>query len=113
VSQRVKEERDILQTIKRRKANWIGHILLRNCFLQHVIEGKTEGRIEVTGRRGRRRLQLLDDLEETRGYWKLKEEPLDRLLRRTGFGKGFEPLARQTSVIIFIMCFKSHPVSFA
>jgi hypothetical protein len=50
VSQRVKEERDILQTIKRRKANWIGHILLRNCLLQHVIEGKIEGRIEVSGK---------------------------------------------------------------
>jgi hypothetical protein len=41
----------ILQTIKRRKANWIGHILRRNCLLKHVIEGKREGRIEVTGGR--------------------------------------------------------------
>ena len=31
--QRFKEERNILQTIKRRKANWIGHILCRNCLL--------------------------------------------------------------------------------
>jgi hypothetical protein len=45
----------ILHTIKRRKANWIGHILGRNCLLKHVIEGKLEGRIEMTGRRGRRR----------------------------------------------------------
>jgi hypothetical protein len=36
----VKEERHILHTIKRRKANWIGHILHRNCLLKHVIEGK-------------------------------------------------------------------------
>jgi hypothetical protein len=35
---RVKEERNILQTIKRRKANWIGHILHRNCLPKHVIE---------------------------------------------------------------------------
>jgi hypothetical protein len=42
-----------------RKANWIGHILHRNCLLKHVIEGKTEGRIEVTGRRCK---QLLDEL---------------------------------------------------
>jgi hypothetical protein len=42
---RVKEERNILHTIKRRKANWIGHILRRNCFLNHVIEGKIGGRI--------------------------------------------------------------------
>jgi hypothetical protein len=60
----VKEERNIVLTIKRRKANWIGHILRRNCLLKHVIEGKLEGRIEMTGRRGRRRKQLLDDLKE-------------------------------------------------
>jgi hypothetical protein len=36
----VKEERDILQTIKRRKANWIGHFSGTNCLLKGVIEGK-------------------------------------------------------------------------
>jgi hypothetical protein len=36
--QRVKLERNILHTIKRRKANWIGHILRSNCGLTHVIE---------------------------------------------------------------------------
>jgi len=35
-----KEERNILQTMERRKVNWIGHILQRNCFLKQVIEGK-------------------------------------------------------------------------
>jgi hypothetical protein len=59
---RVKEERNILHTVKRREANWIGHILRRNCLLKHAIEGKTGRRIEVTGRQGRRRKQLLDDL---------------------------------------------------
>jgi hypothetical protein len=44
VLQRVKEERHILQTIKRRKANWIGYILHRNCLLKHVIEVKTDKR---------------------------------------------------------------------
>jgi hypothetical protein len=43
VLHRVKEERDILQTIKRRKANWIGHILRRNCLLKHVFEGNKKG----------------------------------------------------------------------
>jgi hypothetical protein len=43
-----------------------------------VIEGKLEGRIEMTGRRGRRIKQLLNDLKEKRGYWKLKELALDR-----------------------------------
>jgi hypothetical protein len=51
--------------------------LRRNCLLKHVIEGNIEGRIEVTGRRGRRRKQLLD-LKEKRGSWILKEEALDR-----------------------------------
>jgi hypothetical protein len=46
--------------------------LHRNLLLKHVIEGKIEGRIEVTGRRARRRKKLLDDLKEKRGYWKLE-----------------------------------------
>ena len=43
VLQRIKQERNILHTIKRRKANWIGHILRRNCILKHVTEGNIEG----------------------------------------------------------------------
>jgi hypothetical protein len=62
VLHRVKEDRNILHTIKRRKANWIGHTLRRNCLLKHVIEVKLQSRIEMTGRRGRRHKQLLDDL---------------------------------------------------
>ena len=65
---RVNEQRNSLHEIRKRKANWIGHILCRNCLLQRVIEGKIKGRIEVTGRRGRRRRKLLDDLKERRGY---------------------------------------------
>jgi hypothetical protein len=80
VLHRVKEERNILHTIQGRKANWTGHILRSNCLLKHVIEGKIEGRIEVTGRRGRKHNQLLDDGKEMRRYWKLKEEALDRTL---------------------------------
>jgi hypothetical protein len=41
----VKVERNNLSTIKRRKSNWIGHMLRRNCLLKHVIEGELEGRI--------------------------------------------------------------------
>jgi hypothetical protein len=48
-----KEQRNILHEIRKRKANWIGHILRRNCLLQRVIEGKIQGGIEVTGRQGR------------------------------------------------------------
>jgi hypothetical protein len=86
-----------LHTIKRRKANWIGHILHRNCLLKHVIEGKLEGRIEMMRRRGRRRKQPVDDLKENRTNWKLKEEALDRTLWRTRFGKGYGPVVRQTT----------------
>ena len=45
VLHRVKEERNIQHTINRRKGNWIGHILSRNCLLKHVIEGNIKGRI--------------------------------------------------------------------
>ena len=68
VLHRVKEKSNILGTIKRRKDNWIGHILHRNCLVKHVFEGRMEGRVDLTGRRGRRSKQLLDDLKETKGY---------------------------------------------
>jgi hypothetical protein len=49
-------------------------------------------------RRGRRRRkQLLDSLKEMRGYRKLKEEAIDRTLWRTSFGRGCEPVLRQTA----------------
>jgi hypothetical protein len=90
VLQRVEEERNILETIKRRKANWIGHILLKNCLLKHVIEVKIEGRIQVTERRVRRRKQLLDYFKEKRGCWKLKEEAVVSTVWRTGCGRGYD-----------------------
>jgi hypothetical protein len=58
--------------------------LRRNCLLKRVS-------IEVTGTRGRRLKQILDDLKETRGYWKLKEDIVDRILWRTRFGRGCGP----------------------
>ena len=64
--------------IRKRKANWIGHILRRNCLLQWVTEGKIQGGIEVIGRQGIRHRKLLDDLKERRGYSHLKEEAPDR-----------------------------------
>jgi hypothetical protein len=69
----------------------------RNCFLQRVIEGKIQGGIEVTGRQGRRRRKLLDDLKERRGYSYLKEEALDRTIWRTRSGGRFGPVVRQTT----------------
>jgi hypothetical protein len=94
---RLKEQRNILHEIRKWEANWIGHILRRNCLLQRVIEGKIKGGIEVAERRGRRRRKLLDDLNKRRGYSHLKEEALDRTMWRAGFGRGFGPVVRQTA----------------
>ena len=92
---RVNEQRNILHEIRKRKANWIGHILRRNCLLQQVIEGKVKRQIEVTRRRGRRRKKLLDDLKDRRGYCQLKEDALDRTMWRNRFGRGFGPVVWQ------------------
>jgi hypothetical protein len=94
---RVKEQRNILHEIRKRKANRIGHILRRNCLLQRVIEGTIQGGIEVTERQGRRRRKLLDELEKRRGYSHLKEKALDRTMWRARFGRGFAPVIRQTT----------------
>jgi hypothetical protein len=94
---RVKEQRNILHEISKRKANWVGHILRRNCLLRQVIEGKIKGRIEMTRRRGRMRRELLDDLKETRGYAHLKEKALDCTMWIACFGRGFGPVVRQTA----------------
>ena len=87
---RVNEQRTILHEIRKRKANWIGHILCRNCLLKQVIEGKIKGEMEVA----RRRKKLLDDLKDRRGYSHLKEEALDRTMWRHRFGGGFGPVVR-------------------
>ena len=58
---RVSEQRNIIHTVKRRKVNWIGHILRRNCLVRDVTEGKMEGTIDVMGLQERIRKQLLDD----------------------------------------------------
>jgi hypothetical protein len=94
---RIKELRNILHEIRTRKANWIGHILRRNCLLQWFTDGKLQGGIEVTGRQGRRRRKLLDDLKKRRGYSHLKEEALDRTMWRARFGRDFGPVVRQTT----------------
>ena len=84
-------------TVRKRKAKWIGHILRRNCLLKQVTEGKIKGATEVTRRQGRRRKKLQDDLKDRRGYCHLKEKALDRNMWRDCFGRGFEPLVRQTT----------------
>jgi len=66
---RVKEQRNILHEIRKRKANWIGHIFSRNCLLQRVIEGKIKGGIEVTGRQ-----------EDVGSYWMTLRKGEDTLI---------------------------------
>ena len=83
--------------IRKRKANWTSPVLRRNCLLQRIIKGKIKGGIEVTGRRGRRRRKLLDDLKKKRRYSNLKEEALNRTMWRARFGRGFGPVVRQTT----------------
>ena len=86
-----------MHEIRKRKANWIGHILRRNCLLKQVMEGKIKGEMEVARRRGRIRRKLLDDLKDRRGYSHLKEEALDRTMRRNRFGGGVGPVVRQNN----------------
>jgi len=68
----VKEERNILLRIKKRKAKWIGHILHMKCLLKHRLL-KRYKRTQVTGGL-RRPKQLLYDIQERRGHWKLEKE---------------------------------------
>ena len=71
------EKRTLLNNILHRKANWIGHILRRNCLLRDVIEGQMR-QVKGAGRRS----PLLDDLRNRRRYWELKEEAEDRKIWR-------------------------------
>ena len=69
VLKRIGEKRTLLNIILRRKVNWIGHILRRNCLLHDAIEGQIT---KVKGV-GRRRIQVLDDeTEEDIGSYRRK-----------------------------------------
>jgi hypothetical protein len=52
----VKEDRNILHTIKGRKGNWTGHILCRNCILKYVIEEKIERGKDKSDRKMRKKM---------------------------------------------------------
>ena len=64
VLHRVKEELNIERTINRRKVDWICHNSRSTSILKYILEGKMEGKIEVTRRRGRRCKQLLVTLRK-------------------------------------------------
>jgi hypothetical protein len=90
------KDKIMLHTIERRKTKWIGHVLRSKCFLKHVIERKVYGSLIVTGRRERRRKQLLDDFKETRGYQEVTGAALDCTLWRTSCGKAYGRIVRWT-----------------
>jgi hypothetical protein len=84
VVQRTKERSSILHTAKRRKLTGFVRCCVETVFkTSYCTEDR---RVEVMGRRGRRRKHLLEVLKEKKGYRKLKEEAPDRTLRRTGCG---------------------------
>jgi hypothetical protein len=87
------------------KISWTYHVRNEDVLHSHGGEeypthSKKKGRLKVVERQGGRRKQLLDDLKETRGYWKLKEEALDHTLYRTCFGRGYGPVTRHTTEIM-------------
>jgi len=57
---------------QRKKAKWIGHISLRNCLLERVIEGKIRAKDKSEGKTRERRMYLLHNFRERKGYSKLK-----------------------------------------
>ena len=67
---------------------------VETAFYNGLLKERIQGGIEVTGRQGRRRRKLLDNLKERRGYSHLKEEALDRPMWRARFGRGFGPVVR-------------------
>jgi len=79
-----------IETVRRRKDTWVGHILRRNCILQHAIQGQ----IEVTEKIGRYK-QLLDDLEENRAV-KFERGNVRSHLRRTCLRRSYVPVTWRT-----------------
>ena len=78
VLNRVSETRVLIETILRRKKNWIGHVLRGEGMMKEIIEGKFDGRKG----RGRSRIGMLDDLKEGGTYDVMKRKASDRELWR-------------------------------
>ena len=74
----VGEKRSIVETIVKRKKNWIGHILRGEGLLKDVIEGRMEGKPP----RGRKRIGMIDDLKE-KSYQDMKRRAEDRVSWRS------------------------------
>ena len=76
VLKKVNESKNMLNVIRQRKRKWIGHVLRHDEFLQEIFEGRMMGKPT----RGRKRIQLLDDLADGKDYASLKRESEDRLM---------------------------------
>ena len=74
VLRRVGEKRSMVETIVRRKKNWIGHIMRGDGLMKEVLEGKMEGKRG----RGRKRIGMIDDLLEKKRYGDLKRRGENR-----------------------------------
>ena len=74
VLRRVGEKRSMVETIVRRKKNWIGHIMRGDGLMKEVMEGKMEGKRG----RGRKRIGMIDELMENKQYGDLKRRAEDR-----------------------------------
>ena len=74
VLRRVGEKRSMVETIVRRKKNWIGHIMRGDGLMKEVMEGKMEGKRG----RGRKRIGMIDELMENEQYGDLKRRAEDR-----------------------------------
>ena len=78
VLKKLNESKNMLNVIRQRKRKWIGHVLRNDEFLQEIFEGRMKGRPA----RGRKRIQLLDDLADGKDYASLKREAEDRSMWR-------------------------------
>jgi hypothetical protein len=79
VLHRVKEDRNILNTVNRRKTKWTGHILPSKTRKWTKGRGK-----DISERKTRKKTKAATgDLKETRRYWKLQNEALDRSLQKS------------------------------
>jgi exonuclease III len=74
VLERIGEVRTLLERIRIRKRNWIGHVLRGDNLLKDMIEGTVDGE----RKRGRKRMKMLDDLTQKNGYVYLKRLASDR-----------------------------------
>ena len=78
---RVGEICKLRETIKMRKTRWIGHVLRSTRWTVHKM--CLEGRMELGKRpRGRKRIMMMDDINDGRSYFRTKRDAEDKELWR-------------------------------